>query len=541
MAKSDYSIIDFYNLVSGLNTVSSAIRLKTDEARDVQDMDYAPIGGITKRNGYDALNDIAVSASACTGLFMARYSTAGGTNLAYLVSGTKLWSMAAALGGTWTDATNGLTITAGNNNIWNFAILNNTAVAGNGDTDASFKINSAGVATALTPGPFTKFLFPVEARGYMWYFVPTVAATIEYDRCYFSNINDPGTVGANNYIDVAKGQGGDVRGAVEYKTYLYIFKLHGIYQVNYQPTRVNSAGTIFPWNETPNPIVPGVGTASHRSIVKFTTPTTHTTPGQELVFFIDQNGVPRIFDGSSTMSFASKIGSSRDNSILSLSNMDRTRSRYAHAVNYPDKNRIIFWLSQTNSKQDRPWVLDYTTGFAISRYKYFLPFNCSALFEKSDGTFKPYAGDYAGQVHQLDQGSTDNGQPIDDYYVTGDTFNKSPMLRSKWRFLEMRGANGSTTQATKISYYINGEDTPVSMDTKTMAKSQTQWSLGSNHAMVWGAGTQWAKRGLTTVTSEIGLESKTLRTRIESEDKTNDSLTLEGWSLAADTLGTSQE
>lgn len=535
MAVVDYKFIDFFQMTSGLNTVSSAILLKPDEARDLQDIDFFPIGGWSKRNGYALLNLSPLSASAITGLYMARYSTNGGTNFGFIVNGTKLYSMTSALDGSTTDKTNSLTITAGNNNIWNFAILNNITVLGNG-VDTPIQISSAPTATALSSGlPFTTFNFPVESRGYMWYFVPTVASNILYDRGYFSSINDPTTVGTNNFVDIGKGQGGSITGAVDYKTYLYVWKRHGIYQVTYQPTQVDSTGTLFPWTQFPNPVIPGVGTQSHRSICKFTTPSTHSTPGQELVFFIDQFGVPRIFDGTTTISFASKIGFSRDNTILNLSSMDNTRLPYSFSINYPSKNRILFFLSRLNSKQDTCWVLDYSTGFSISRYKYALPFNVVALFEKSDGTFKPYLGDYAGTVYQSDQGTTDNNQPINDYYVTGDQFIKSPTMSNKWFFLDIRGVNGSTSQSVTISYYLNGGDTPVQTDSKILADVQTLW--GASQPMIWGQST-WSKQGLVNRTSEINNTSKTIRMKLESTNKLTDTLTVEGFTLAGDPLGT---
>lgn len=526
-------------MTRGLNTVASAIKLTNEEARDLQDIDFFPIGGWSKRNGYTKLDTTSPDSNPVTGLYMARYNTSGGINLAYRVSGTKIYKMISSLGGTWTDITGGLTITTGQNNVWCFDILNNIVVLGNG-TDSPIQIDFTGAASVLTAGmPWTTFKFPVQVRGYMWYFVPTVGGSVKYDRGYFSSINDPATVGTNNYVDIGLGQDGGVMGAVDYKTYLYVFKRSGIYQITYQPTRVDSSGTIFPWTQFPNPVVPGVGTQSHRSIVKFTTPETHATPGQELVFFVDQFGIPRIFDGVTTISFASKIGTSRDTTILSLSDMVNSRLPYCFSVNYPSRSRIIFWLSSNGTDQNRPWVLDYSTGFSISRYKYNLSFNSAFLFEKSDGSFKPYAGDLVGAVHQLDQGTTDNGQPISDYYVTGDFSEESPMIRNKFYALEMRGQNGSTSQFTKISYYIDGLDTPVNTDTKSLAKSQTQWCLASSHSMIWGQ-SQWAKKGIQTATSEINEVAKTLRVKIESSNKTSDTLIMEGWAVTHEPLGTAQ-
>lgn len=534
MSQYNYAFTNFFNLTSGINTVKAAIALAPNEARDAQNMDLFPIGGISKRNGYTALNSVQVGTTACTGLYMGHYSTNGGKNIAYLISGTKLYSMSSALSGTWTDATNGRSITSGQDNIWNFDILNDIVVAGNG-TDTPIQIDSSGVATALSSGlPFTTFKFPMMSRGYMFYFVPTVSSSVLYDRCYFSSINDPATVGTNNFIDVGKKQGGDIRGAVDYKTFVYVFKRHGIYQLTFQPTQVDSTGTTFPWIQFPSPVVPGVGTQSHRSIVKFTTPSTHPTPGQELVFFVDQFGVPRIFDGTTTIDLSPKIADSRDSKILSLSNMDRTRAPFCWSINYPTKNRILCFMSKANSQADTCWVLDYTSGFSIMRYKFGSPFNCGAVFEKSNGTFKPFVADYLGKVYELDSGTTDDGVPIVDYYRTGDNFQGSPNLITKWYALDVRGKNGSSTQKTKVSYYVNGGDTPDKTDSRSIYRGTTNWGVG----MTWGV-SSWSSSGITHGAFEVDLEAKTLGVQIESLDKTNDTLVCEGFSLSGDRLGTS--
>lgn len=538
-----YDYLSFWEMVEGLNTVSAGIRLKPGEFRDIQDMEYFPIGGFLKRDGYDALNDDPIDATAgWTGLYMAHTTVSGGTNTAYGVAGSKLYSMAGGLGGTWTDITGGLTITDGDNNIWSFAMLNDITVLGNG-TDNSIQISSGGSASALTGagGTVTKFLFPLESRGYMFYFVPTVSGTTYWDRAYFSDINDPATTGANSFMDIAKGSGGEIRGAVEYKNFVYIFKKHGIHQIAYQPQRIASDGTTFPWTEHPNPTVPGVGTQSHNSIVKFTTPATHVTPGQELVFFVDQFGSPRIFDGRTTLSFNSKIGRSRDSTIKSLSDMDTTRTKYAFSINYPAKNQIFCFLSEGATQTDTCWVFDYNVGFAIARYAFNDPFNCGALFEKSDGTFKPYVGDYAGTVYELDTGTTDNGSPINDYAVTRDGYLKNPSHRSNWHEIDIRGQNGTTTQNTKISYYIDGDDTPTKSSTISLAKATTKWSdkaTGTTN-LVWGQG-KWGKKGLINRVLEINMVSKSIKIKIESADKLNDTLIVEGFSVAGQRLGTSQ-
>jgi hypothetical protein len=532
----EQNIIDFYDTVGGIDTISSSLKLGNTKLRDAQNINFHPIGGYQTRKGYSPVNSTAFNSGASvTGVYMARFSS--GTSNYYMVAGNKIgrWT---TLSGSPSDITGAVTITAGSTNLWNFAMLNDTVVAAN-DVDTTITINSSGTTAALAGTPaFTSCLFPIEFRGYMFYCNTVESATRQPDRLRFSDINNPASftmLSSNNFIDVAKKAGGDVRGAAEYKGDLYVWKRHGIYQINYQPTRVNSAGTLFPFLENPNPIVPGVGTQSHRSICKFTTPITNTQQGGvELVFFVDQFGVPRLFDGRDTVQVGYPITKSRDTAITSLENMDSTRRPQVWAMNYPERNQILVFMSRTNSLQnDICWVLDYSVGFAWGRMKFADGFNCGALFEKSNGTFRPFFGNYGGITMEYDTGTNDNGAIINWYAIHGDAFNQSPAVNSIWTQIELRGDAGSTSQLVNVDFYVDGDDTPAVSRTVALAKDQAKWD-----EVTWDD-FAWAGSGLTTKTQEINTAAKTLRVKV-SQSSLNYASTIEGFSLHTRPIGTAQ-
>lgn len=528
-----FQLTDYYQLTGGIDTISSAVALGTSKYRDAQNVNGFPLNGFSWRQGYTPLNSTAVS-GPCTGLYMARFSS--GTNTAFLVSDTKLYSMA-SLSGTWTDRTNSMTITTGKNNLWNFAMLNDIVIATN-DTDTCLQIDNT-LTTAVVAGSpsFTSALFPIEFYGYMFYWNTVESATRQPDRGRFSDINAPNAftmVTTNNVIDVAKKQGGDVRGAVVYDGRQFVFKRHGIYAIDFQPTRVNSSGLVFPFTEAANPVVVGVGTQSHRSIVKFTTPITNTKQsGKELVFFVDQFGVPRLFDGSTTVQIGFSISKSRDTSILSLSDMDKTRIPQIFAVNYPERSQIHCWMTKDGSQHDTDWILDYSTGFAWYRNVYNDDFNVGALFEKTDGTFRMYMGDYNGKVYEYDTTQADNGVAISSYVIPGDAFNQSPVINSNWAHNEIRGATGSSTQLVTINYYADGEDSPSLTDSFSLTTAQSQWD-----DVTWDD-FQWAASGLVTKTRVIGTDAKTLRAKLLNTTL-NSTASIEGFTFFSRILGWKQ-
>lgn len=529
-------IVDYYQSVEGVDTISSSVALGPSKFRDAQNINMFPVGGYSWRQGYTTLNSSAVNGgAACNGLHMVRYTTG---NIAVLVAGDKIYSMPSSLNGTWTDRTNSTTISAGNTVTYSFAQLNDILVICN-DTDTTLQMDNALTVTTLAGSPaFTSAKFCVEHIGYMFYGQTVESATRKYDRFRFSDINAPNSftsLSTNNFIDVATKTAGDLRGAVSYNGNLYAFKRHGIYLITFQPTQVNSSGTLFPFSNYPVPIVPNVGTQSHRSICKFTTPITNQKQsGVELVFFVDQFGIPRIFDGTTTVQIGYSISKSRDTTITTLGDMDSSNLQYCWAVNYPKRNQIWLFMSADSSLLDTCWVLDYTVGFSWHRHDFATNFLSGALFEKSTGTWDIYTGDYAGFVYNQDSGQTDNGTAISSYVIHGDAFQQSPTINSSWLWIELKGSTGSNTQYVQIDFYKNGQDNPdLTLSNISLASAQSLWG-----SMTWGVDT-WARAGLITAQKEISLDAKTLRVKISNTTSGN-TLALEGFSLCARPLGVSQ-
>lgn len=533
--------VDYYNCTGGMDTVSSSVTLGPSKFKDAQNINLFPIGGYQWRNGYTTLNSSPVSSSTCQGLHMPRFSNG---NTAVLIAGTKLYTMPSTLNGTWTDKTNGVTLSSGNTVVWNFSLLNDTMVACN-DTDTCIQMDNTLTVSTLGGSPvFTSALFCVEHLGYMFYGQTVESATRQYDRLRFSDINAPNSftsLGSNNFIDVAKKTSGDLRGAVSFNGNLYAFKRNGIYLITFQPTQVNSSGVIFPFSQYPVAIVPKVGTQSHRSIVKFTTPITNQRQsGVELVFFVDQFGMPRIFDGTTTLQVGYPIQQCRDTTITTLNSMNSAQLPYCWAINYPLRNQIWLFMSKNSNLMDTCWVLDYSVGFAWTRHSFATQFASGAIFETSTGAWQPFTGDYAGTVYQQDSGSTDNGTAISSYVVHGDAFLGSPTINSSWLWIEMKGATGNNTQYIQLDFYPNGSDNPtLTLQNIALQGNQTTWgTTGPGGTMTWGT-SKWAKAGLTTVQKEINMDAKTLRVKVSNMISGN-TLTLEGFSIAARPLGTSQ-
>ncbi len=518
-------ILDLYSFTEGLNTSKSGIRVGPSELKNCQNIRYFPLGGFMWRQGYTTLGN--APGSAATGLYMARFSS--GTNVAIRTQGTAIEKMD-SLDGTWDDITGAVTLTSGQNNLASFAILNDIVIGVN-RTNNAFQINSSLVSSTVGALPGSVIpSYVYEHRGYMFY--------VTSDQLFFSDLNTPATIGTNNYIRPGGKNGGNITGGVDYNGKNFVFKRHGIYAIEFQPTRVDSSGTLFPFIENANPVCPGVGTQSPQTILKFTTPATHKTPGQELVFFLDQFGMPRLFDGSVALPIGVPIRISRDTSVPSLDDMSRTRLPYAWAVNDSSSNLIYLHLSSDGSSTtDTCWILDYNQSFAWCRDSYADDFNCGAMFETTDGVFKPYFASYTAQTMAMDTAQTDNGTAITSKARSGDLYVKSPAIKSSWLYNEIRGTSGDEDEAVTINYYVDGEDTPSITNTVALFR-QDEPEFDATDSIF--DETFYSYVGLTTRSSEINADAKTLSVEFVNETSGNVA-TIEGFSLFVSPQGWKQE
>lgn len=523
--------VDFYENTTGMVPINSGIRVPTSGCLEAINVNLTPIGGLSRRNGYSRLNSSAfVTDGIMTGLYDAAFSS--GTNVLVGFGDTKVKTMD-NLDGTWDDRTGALTITAGQNNLWSFAMLNDIVVCAN-DTNNCIQINSSLSASTIGAATIDSALFVVEYRGYMFYGNTVESATRFPDRLRFSNSAAPGTLTSTDIVSVHQKQGGQLRGAIVYKDRLLCFKENGLYEVIFSPTRVNSSGALFPFIENPNPLIVGVGTQSHRTLVHFTTPTTHKAPG-DYIFFVDQFGMPRIYAGGSTaLQVGYAISRSRDTAIRSLVDVDHsvTSLRSQFAINYPERNQIFVFQDNT-TQMDTCWVLDYSVDWAWTRHNFADAFTCGALVRHTDGTYRVFTGDRSGFTVRHDTGNLDHDDTISMTYLSGDAFRGSPMIQCNWPVFEVRGTTGTDTEAVNIAFAKDGENIATSSEDVILYEPQTKWGR-----FKWGQAA-WAKTGLVTRTIAPNFDGKTARVRFQNVSGSQ--VTIEGWSYVPRITGLSYE
>lgn len=532
--------IDFAKNTDGMMPLYAGPAIPQTAARQIKNCNLTPIGGFSSRNGYLRDNTNAqVASGISTGLYEAVYSSGTREFIGTCDAKIGVRALGAA---SWTDKTGALTITPGQNNLFNFAMLNDIVVCCN-DVDTCIQIDSSFNTAVLAGSPaFTSALFAVEYRGYMFFGNTVETAVRQPDLLRFSNNGDPTGWTSTNFITVQKKQGGTLRGAIVYRDQLLCFKENNIYQILFQPTRVASDGTAFPFIQNPTPMVLGIGTQSHRSLVRFTTPSDHQQPG-DYIFFLDQFGMPRIYPGSysygagafQTVKVGYPISNSRDATILTLASMNRSLNvlRSSFAINYPERNQIWLFMSQT-TQMDTCWVLDYTNSWAWSFHKFADAFTCATLAQDSSGVYRVFTSDRNGFTSRHDVGILDNTTAINWFYETGDLYEKSVSVRCNWPFFEVRGSQTVNTKQVAISFIPDGNDISVSTQTTSLGGTQPIWGA----PLTWGQ-FNWAKTGVITKTLNPKLDAKTLR--IKFADVGGNDATVESFALAPLVEGTFYE
>lgn len=137
----------------GLNTFDPEYISPLNQSPDLDNLIILD-KGFKKRMGDAAWNSSAMvsGSTAISGMGFIQFDS--GTQFLTAVAGTKFFTDS-SLSGTMADKTGALTITAGQNNIWNFVNFNNLHIGFGGAPDVPFKYSGSGNAAALGGSPPT--------------------------------------------------------------------------------------------------------------------------------------------------------------------------------------------------------------------------------------------------------------------------------------------------------------------------------------------------------------------------------------------------
>jgi hypothetical protein len=396
---SDSQVAGDINFSGGLNTTGGPLSLQDNESPDLQNIDFNKFGSILKRKGYDVLNAEAISGDPfISGLYWFEFVSAGSfVRKAIATAGTKFYKMD-DLDGTWDDATNSMTITAGTQ--FDFETFLNKVYMTNGvdlplvwDGAGTSSLTTMAVPTNLTDAKYIRLY-----NNYLFLGNVIVDNVNHNSRIYWSNIKDAGTWTATHFIDVSKDDGQEITGLRVLTDRLVIFKTRSIYVLQF------TGDSDIPF------ILPGGGKTN--SAVGCVAPFSIQEVENGLVF-LSYDGF-YYFDGNNSFKISDRISSTIDG--LANTNLSSARSLVQKS-----KNRYMCAVTSSGqTENDRVLVWDYFLN-AWTIYVGLAP-SAMTTFYVNGIEERPYFGDYDGFVYRMDFGENDNPlgveTAINAYYYT---------------------------------------------------------------------------------------------------------------------------
>lgn len=383
------------NNAGGLNSSASPTSLADNEASDLLNIDFDKFGAIKKRGGYTQLNTTAAnSGAAWNGLIW--FEKSNGNNYLIGTCGNKILE-ATSLTQTatpFTDRTNALTITAGNNNHTSLSIHLDTVLGTNG-VDAPWTAAGGAGASAMTvPTGLTTAKYVAVFSNYTFLLNVTVSGTAHKSRAYWSAIDSISSWGSSDFRDVSKNDGQEITGAAVLGESLVIFKNRSIWNCYF--TGDSDIPFIFRKSRST------VGAIAGHSIQEV----------ENGLVFRSYDGY-YYYDGNNSFKLSDRVNTT-------LGEFARSRAANVVSAYYLTKNRYI--SSETisgGSTHSRNMTWDSANN-AWSTYSG-LNANCFARVYSS-GEERIYFGDYSGFVYRFDTGSSDypagTQTAINSYYYT---------------------------------------------------------------------------------------------------------------------------
>ena len=304
---------------------------------------------------------------------------ASGTEYVFIVAGTKMYYYNSG----WTDITGSVTITAADDNTFQWVRAFDTLILTNG-VNPPIKWTGTGNAAALdVDSRFTT----AEHVAFFDNRVFCANTNADKDRVWYSDAGDPETWGASSFYNL----GSPVTGlqplqnalAIHTEDFISILLPTGNATIPYQ---LQQRTTTDPRNPQQG------GTLSGRAVV--------TIPGNAQVFVLE-DGV-YMWAGGETVE---KVSYALDEGYWP--DLSKNRLHQSFAVYYADENEVWFWLPNDNTNCNEIMVMSLRHRYVDdvsgqTRFAWYGPLNgAGTTFERNCAGIiddKPHAGNFNGKL-----------------------------------------------------------------------------------------------------------------------------------------------
>lgn len=450
---------DYFQNNGGLLDRISPLLVPERNAVAIQNITLDDRGQLSKRGGYSILNTTGTlggsSGSAVVG--GTYHNAASGSNFFALVVGTNVYSTTNAYGGTYTNVTGSVTITASATNLAQSTHLKDSAIFCN-ESDQIFRLTSVGNAINPNTGTFSAAKTCATYGSYLVAANTTESSVAYPSRVRWSDINNPDLFPALNYYDVEPNDGDKIVAVITYEDSTYIFKKRSIYRMMITGLDGPDAFIIRPvsrnigaWAKMSVQVIPNVGIA-----------------------FLAQNTVYVLSNNYTEQYSSNGLTPIGDPIQRTFDNMSRAKWGFAVAGVFPKRYQYWVAISSTNSTNSAVCVYDYVQK-AWTVYNG-MDVNMLAQAEDSSGNNLLLSGDTLGNHYKQDTGVSDNpaavATPIAASYTTADLTLGTPEITKNFKYLYLFSLVDTTTTITVSATY----------DYNTTAVTSTI-SLGYNGAV----------------------------------------------------------
>ena len=380
---------------SGVNYSLPAEDMPPDGLYEMENCTVGLAGEVSKRNGFAKYNSSAMNSgatvTACGQVVLA------GTEKTFAFAGNKFYDVT---GGTATDRTGTVTITAGNDYTWDWVLAGSTLIAVNGqDTDGiKWTGGSANAATLDDDSRFTKPKWVTFWENRAWVGNVNGAA----DRVWRSDAGDIETWDSLGFYSL----GFDITGLRPFQNVLSIHTEQGIH------TLTPTGNSTIPFQQQQRT---QRGTVAGKSIV--------TVPGERQLF-VRNDGIYQWSGGASV----EKISLALDDRYWS--NLNISRLPYSFSLYYPAQEQVWFFLPYGASQTTMNSVVIYSARLNA----WFGPYNGFARDSAALIDDLPHAGDFAGHVMKHDSGTNDDGSAIRGSFETAAIAPFGDAIECRWLY-----------------------------------------------------------------------------------------------------------
>ena len=404
-----------------------------DELSDMQNVRIGAAGQATSRPGTLSYQSAGALSGGPTVNLAVEFKPTAATTHVVIAAGNKLYRYNSG----WSEITGSTTITAGDDNTFEWADANGVLVITNGeDTDAIKWTGSGNAATLDDDGRFSK------GKHIAWYdnrlWIGNVNGAT--GQLWYSDIADIETWGATSFFNF----GGIIRGLVPTQSALTVHTTDGIYTLQRTGNAVNP---YIPTQRTGSNQAAPLAAVDGRSIV--------AVP-DDVQLMVLEDGIYE-WGGGNTIE---KISGALDDGYWDEINTGRLTQ--AFAGRFPRENEVWFALphgtSQTNMNHIMVWNHRRRGWYGpLSGWER----NCFGLIGQ-----KPHLGDFDGYLWDHDTGDDDNATTaIDAFFLTGSPAPYGPDVDVRW--LQARhfydGKGNWSVQAQQQSADLIGANESVSM------------------------------------------------------------------------------